>query len=194
MFAFRQGKSEEVVVRGMGRGGFGRHRGEEFAGEHGMEGGRRGGRIFGHGDIRLVLLALLAEKSAHGYELIKAIEEKLRGAYAPSPGLVYPTLTLLEEMGFASSEEQADGKRLYAITREGKSFLKAQHGRVDEIRERMQYAAAMQRRSETPEIQRAMENLKMALRLKLHGQALSHEQVRGIAAVLDEAVRKIEEC
>lgn len=183
-------------MRGWGRGGFaGRHGelGESGLGERGL-GGRHGRRIFGHGDVRLVLLALLAEKPAHGYELIKAIEEKLCGAYAPSPGLIYPTLTLLEEMGFVRAEEQADGKKLYAATDAGREFLKVQRGRFDEISVRMSQAAEMQRRSDAPEIQRAMENLKMALRLKLQGGALAQEQIRLIAGFLDDAVRKIEEC
>ncbi len=64
--------------------------------------GRGGGRIFGHGGLRFVLLQLIADKPSHGYELIKSIEERLGGTYSPSPGIVYPTLTLLEEMGYVS--------------------------------------------------------------------------------------------
>ena len=74
----------------------------DFAGPHRMHRGGRGGmgRFFAHGDLRLVLLNLIAEKPRHGYELIKAIEEAAGGAYSPSPGVIYPTLTLLEELGY----------------------------------------------------------------------------------------------
>ena len=69
-------------------------------GRHG-HGGRSGlGRFFAHGDLRLVILHLIAEKPRHGYEIIKAIEEQVGGAYSPSPGVIYPTLTLLEEIGY----------------------------------------------------------------------------------------------
>ena len=80
--------------------------------EFGSPGGRggRGGRVFGHGGLRLVLLQLIADKPRHGYELIKAIEERLNGSYSPSPGVVYPTLTLLEELGYVTVST-ADGAR-----------------------------------------------------------------------------------
>src|SRR5271163_3127511 len=78
--------------------------------------GRRGrhGRVFEQGDLRLVLLKLIADKPSHGYELIKAVEEAVGGAYSPSPGLVYPTLTLLEEMGYVEVVESDGGKKAYA--------------------------------------------------------------------------------
>src|SRR5262245_36241249 len=92
------GRSEEA--RRMGRGGFGR-------------GGGGGGRIFGPGDLRLVLLALIEEKPRHGYELIKDLEQKFGGGYAPSPGSVYPTLTLLEELEQVRSVSSEGTKRLF---------------------------------------------------------------------------------
>ena len=81
-------------------------RGQEFRGGHGR-GGRRGGRVLDHGDLRLLILRLLEEKPRHGYEIIKAIEEQVGGAYSPSPGVVYPTLTLLEELGHAAVTRSA---------------------------------------------------------------------------------------
>lgn len=95
-------------------------------GRHGCQNGEgrghpeHGGRIFGHGEMRLVILQLLSESAAHGYELIKSIEERLNGAYAPSPGLIYPTLTQLEEAGYLSSASGEDSKRSYSITEEGR--------------------------------------------------------------------------
>ncbi|MDP9056439.1 MAG: PadR family transcriptional regulator, partial [Pseudomonadota bacterium] len=103
--------------------------GEGPAGEVRYGGGRRGGRpsrMFDGGDLRLVLLKLIADKSRHGYDLIRAIEEKTGGAYAPSPGVVYPTLTLFAEMGFLK-EQAADGPRkLFEITSEGNAYLAEQ--------------------------------------------------------------------
>src|SRR5689334_15147786 len=101
---------------GRGRHGFGGH---GFGGRH----GRRFGRIFEHGDLRYVVLQMIAEKPRYGYEVIKAIEEKLGGAYTPSPGVIYPTLTLLEETGYATVSEAEGNKKLYAITEAGKAFL-----------------------------------------------------------------------
>jgi DNA-binding PadR family transcriptional regulator len=115
---------------GRGPGGFGR-------GPGGF--GGRGQRMFGQGDLRLVLLALIAEKPRHGYDLIRAIEEKFGGAYAPSPGAVYPTLTLLVEQDHLQSEEVGGGKKLYTITPEGLAFLAPQafsnHATPESVRE-----------------------------------------------------------
>ena len=72
-----------------------------------------------HGDLRFVILDLIAEKPRHGYEIIKAIEDKVSGAYSPSPGVVYPTLTMLEELGYASVVEE-DGKQLHTLTPAGR--------------------------------------------------------------------------
>src|SRR6478735_3864923 len=104
-------------------------------GEHedGLSGGRghRGGR-------RFVLLQLIADKPAHGYELIKAIEDRLGGSYAPSPGVVYPTLTLLEEMGYLSVETaDGSGRKRYSITASGQEFLTANREMADAMMSRM---------------------------------------------------------
>jgi DNA-binding PadR family transcriptional regulator len=161
---------------------------------HGWRGGRPGQRIFDHGDIRFVILSLLAEKSSYGYELIKAIEDRLHGAYAPSPGLVYPTLTMLEEIKYVSAQEADGGKKLYSITSRGRSFLKASKSLVDRIMDRMEHAAALHRRIESPQLVRAMQNLQFTLRLKGSSVPLTDRQIRAIADALDEAARKIEQC
>jgi len=93
---------------------------------HGL--GRRGPhrhgrhRLFDHGDLRFILLRMIADKPAHGYDLIKALEERMGGGYSPSPGVIYPTLTLLEEQGFADVSPEG-GKKLYQVTEEGLAFL-----------------------------------------------------------------------
>jgi DNA-binding PadR family transcriptional regulator len=162
---------------GPGRG-FGRHMRPE--------------RVFEQGDLRLVLLKLIAEAPRHGYELIKAVEEAVGGAYSPSPGVVYPTLTLLEEMGFVTAHEDG-GKKAYSITPEGQAHLDANAAAVTALFERMSNVAAANRGQRSPQILRAMENLRMALRLRLSGGPLSEEQVQAVAAALDTAVRTIEQ-
>jgi DNA-binding PadR family transcriptional regulator len=153
--------------------------------------GRRAARMFDQGDLRLLLLALIAEKPSHGYELIKAIEEKLGGAYSPSPGVVYPTLTFLEETGFATVSPEAGGKKLYAITAEGQAeldanqpALKALFARMDEARSRSSAGS--------PRIGRAMENLFTALRYRMSEGPLSEAEAAEIAAALDAAALAVE--
>src|SRR3712207_9183084 len=85
--------------------------------------GSERGRVCGKGDLKYVILDLLQDRPAHGYELIRALEERFRGFYSPSPGSVYPTLQLLEDMGYVSAT-QRDGKKVYSITDEGREFLK----------------------------------------------------------------------
>jgi DNA-binding PadR family transcriptional regulator len=104
----------------------------------GFDGGdmMRAGRMLAQGDLRLLALALIAEQPRHGYEIIKVLEEKTQGWYAPSPGIVYPTLTYLEEAGYVTA--QADGaKRLYSITAEGRTYLESNRAFVDAVLERL---------------------------------------------------------
>src|SRR5258705_2663385 len=100
--------------------------GKAWGGRHGRGGGEmmRAGRMRAQGDLRLLALALIGEQPRHGYEIIKVLEDKTAGWYAPSPGIVYPTLTYLEEAGYVTA--QADGaKRLYTITAEGRTYLES---------------------------------------------------------------------
>lgn len=180
--------------RQRGPEGFGGFGGPRFGGPGAREGRGGGRRVFEHGDIRFLLLALLAEKPAHGYELIKQVEERMNGAYAPSPGLVYPTLTMLEEMGYVASEEGESGRKRYAIAEAGRSFLKENAATIERIVARMKMVGERHRRGEQPQIMRAMMNLKTALHLKTAADALSPEQVKAIAAAIDEAAAKVEEC
>lgn len=107
-------------------------------GRHGMGGGDfiRAGKMLAQGDVRLLALALIAEQPRHGYEIIKVLEEKTAGWYSPSPGMVYPTLTYLEEVGYVTA--QAEGaKKLYTITEEGKAHLEENRDFVDAVLERL---------------------------------------------------------
>lgn len=148
----------------------------------------RGGRFFGHGGLRLAILHLIGEQPRHGYDLIKAIEEASGGVYAPSPGAIYPTLTLLEEMGHVTASAEG-GKKLYAITDEGRSFLEANRRMLDAMLARLQGGS---RRGRAPQIVRAMENLKTALRLRLVEGQLSEAEIDAIAAAIDAAATKVE--
>ena len=171
-----------------GRGPFGFH-GHNATGERGF-GGRGLRRFFDHGDLRFVLLKLIGDRPSHGYDLIRAVEQQVGGAYSPSPGVVYPTLTLLEELGYVTAESQG-GKKLYTVTEEGRAHLDANARHVEQLFARMEEAAARSAIS-APSLVRARENLRTALRLKLTSGALTPEQVEAIAAILDQAAVAVE--
>jgi DNA-binding PadR family transcriptional regulator len=120
---------------GGGRRWRGRH---GFGGRHGADGDdmMRAGRMLAQGDLRLIALALIAEQPRHGYEIMKVLEDKTAGWYAPSPGIVYPTLTWLEETGYLTA--QAEGaKKLYTITAEGRAHLQENRAFVDAVLDRL---------------------------------------------------------
>jgi DNA-binding PadR family transcriptional regulator len=146
-----------------------------------------------HGDLRLVILHLIAEKPRHGYEIIKAIEERVAGAYSPSPGVIYPSLTLLEELGYVTVGAAGDGgKKLHEITEQGRAFLEANRPALDTLLARMDEAGRAGGDGPAPQIVRAMENLRLALRLRLSRGPLSSEQANEVAAALDAAATKVE--
>jgi DNA-binding PadR family transcriptional regulator len=165
-----------------------RHSHEDGRGRH-----RRGrsGRMFDHGELRLVVLALIAERPRHGYEIIKEIEDRVAGTYSPSPGVIYPTLTMLEELGHATVAE-SEGKKHYTITAEGTAYLDANKSAVDQAMAHMQSVKSAHGGGPAPEILRARVNLKMALRLREARGPLTEQQIRDIAAALDAAAVAIE--
>jgi DNA-binding PadR family transcriptional regulator len=182
---FRHLHQHEAFRRGgHGPGGFGRWR------QGGGMGGREG-RMFDSGELRLVILALIAEKPRHGYEVIKALGERVGGDYSPSPGVVYPTLTLLEDMGYASASIDPASRKLYAITPEGQKFLGDNKPQVDAIFARLAGENADDWTSAGPVI-RAMWNLRATVKLKLRGGQAAREQIQAIADALDETAKKIE--
>lgn len=188
---FREVHEEHGHCEGRHRHGRGwwddrRERWEAYAG-----GGRE--RFFDSGQLRLVILQLIADKPSYGYEIIKAIEERLSGGYAPSPGVVYPTLTLLEEEGLATVTSTEGNKKLYAATDEGKEHLKANQPLLKAIFGRMQAAGRMYGRGRSPQIKRAIMNLKFALKMRMERGNLSTEQVSKIAEAIDAAARTIDE-
>jgi len=149
-------------------------------------------RMFDQGDVRLVILKLLSEKPSHGYEIIKAIEDRFGGAYAPSPGIVYPALTLLEEQGLIRVESTDGPRKLYAVTADGEAVIERERGLIEAIFSRIADINARHGGGPAPQILRAMENLKLALRLRLSQGPLNAEQVSKIANLLDEAAKGVE--
>jgi DNA-binding PadR family transcriptional regulator len=152
--------------------------------------GRRGGRPLDQGDLRLIMLSLIAQSPRHGYELIKQVEDMVGGAYSPSPGVVYPTLTLLEEMGLATVSSTDGARKAYAITQDGKAYLDAHRGDLDQAQGRMARISARSNAA-SPQIERAIENLRIALRLRLE-RGLNEGDSQKIADALDSAVKAIE--
>ena len=138
-----------------------------------------------------MVLGLISERPRHGYEIIKEIEDRVAGTYTPSPGVIYPTLTMLEELGQATVTE-SDGKKLYAITADGTTYLAANKSTVDNALQRMQSVNTAHSGGPAPEIMRARENLKMALRLREARGPLTEQQIRDIASALDAAAVAIE--
>jgi DNA-binding PadR family transcriptional regulator len=176
--------------RGFGHHGFGRFGAERWAGAFGRGGGRFAGRMFGQGDLRLVLLALIGKKPSHGYELIRSIEEKFGGAYAPSPGAVYPTLTLLEEQDLIRSESVEGGKKLYAITPTGEAYLKENEAAVNGVLQRMDLAASALGARATPDsVCEAVHTLRQAL--GMHRGGWTSEEEKRVARLIERAAKEI---
>src|SRR5687767_4994103 len=109
----------------------------EFWGPRGRHQRGRMGRVFEQGDLKYVVLRLLDEKPRHGYEIIKELEDRFGGAYSPSPGTVYPTLTMLEDLGYAKVSQDAGGRKVYEITPEGSAYLAENSTTVDSIFDRI---------------------------------------------------------
>jgi DNA-binding PadR family transcriptional regulator len=154
--------------------------------------GRRGGRLFDYGELRLLILAMIAERPRHGYELIKEIEERFGGSYTPSPGVIYPTLSWLEDMGYAAIEVEQTGRKRYQITKEGKAFLLANKAAAAELLSRIGSDEPHGQGHVPSPVIRAMENLKVAMRLRLRQGPLDATAAENIAAALDAAAKTVE--
>jgi DNA-binding PadR family transcriptional regulator len=172
-----------------GRGGFGGPRGE------GRGGGRR--RMFDNGELRLILLKLIADQPRHGYDLIREIESLSGGAYAPSPGVVYPTLTLLADMGLADTglvdeDAQSGVRKLFAITDAGTTHLAEQAEAVAAAMAKLSALSARSERVDGMQVRRAMGNLREAIQIRLGRDDVSVETLHAVTALIDEAAQKIE--
>lgn len=154
--------------------------------------GRRARRMFESGELRLVLLKLIADEPRHGYDLIRAIEEITGGEYAPSPGVVYPTLTLLQDMGLIDEAAVEGPRKPFQATDEGRSHLAEREEEVEALFERLRDLAPRQDHTAGPAIGRAVKNLMTALRHRVGREGLNDELLHEIAAILDEAAQRIE--
>jgi DNA-binding PadR family transcriptional regulator len=161
-------------------------------GHHGHHrGGGRVGRFLEHGDLRFVVLALIAEAPRHGYELIKELEDRTGGAYRPSPGVIYPTLSLLEDEGFIRPVTGEAGRKLYEATDEGRAALAENQAGVDAVFGRMAEAAEGSD-STRPRIHRAMHNLGMAMGARIQRRPITQDEIDRVIAIIDEAAAAIE--
>ena len=170
---------------GRGRGGWG---GDDDG--FGRPRGRR--RMFGSGELRLVLLKLIADEPRHGYDLIRAIEEKTGGQYAPSPGVVYPTLTMLTDMGLIEEQAAEGSRKAFAVTDEGRQHLEGNAADVEALFARLEAAKPEGPRHGGPHIGRAIGNLMAALRNRVSHEGWDEKLVHEVTAILDEAVQRIE--
>lgn len=160
----------------------------EFSGPDGR--GRR--RMFDGGELRLVLLKLIQDEPRHGYELIKAIEELTGGAYAPSPGVVYPTLTMLAELGHVAEEASEGSRKRFAVTTAGALHIEENREAVEALMARLASVGEQRDRTDQAPIRRAMGNLKVALHDRLGRGEPGMDTLHEIAALIDEAAQKIE--
>ena len=164
-----------------------------FFGAEGRPRGRwRGGRMFEQGDLRYVVLRLLEEKPRHGYEIIKALEEKFGGAYAPSPGAVYPTLQLLEDLGYARIASDQEGKKVYEITDAGRAHLAENQATVDSIFERISKLVGHFLDEPMTEVHAAFRSAGRATYSRASGAAHDPALLKKIAEILDRAAKEID--
>ncbi len=177
------GKRMKKGFFGPGHGwGYGRGRGFD----------PRRGRMFEKGDLKYVVLDLLAEKPSHGYEVMKALEERFRGLYSPSPGSVYPTLQLLEDLGYVTVTPQ-DGKKVYQVTEEGRGFLEQNRGSVDKIWGRVEGGWDPQVASGLHEMRHEIMGFGQLFGRAMHEGRIDQEKLQRIRSVISGATREIEE-
>lgn len=189
-FSFPEGLVAMAMGRGGGRGwghGWG---GEDWGGGWGRGRGRR--RMFDSGELRLVLLKLIADQPRHGYDLIRAIEELTHGVYAPSPGIIYPTLTMLQDMGLIEEAKGEGSRKAFQVTAEGEAHLAEKAEEVAALLERLEEAGSDQRKAGGAPIKRAVGNLLSALWHRATRDDMDEARLHEIAAILDEAAQKIE--
>ncbi|MDQ3075258.1 MAG: PadR family transcriptional regulator [Pseudomonadota bacterium] len=172
----------------------------EFGDDSGDRGFRGGGggprgnrrRMFGSGELRLVLLKLIADEPRHGYDLIRAIEALTGGDYAPSPGVVYPTLTMLADMGMIEEVAAEGSRKAFAATAEGKAHLDQNKDEVEGLLERLEDASRDKEGKRHPPIRRAIGNLMTALRHRVAHDGFDDALVHEITEILDDAAQRIE--
>ncbi|WP_324828162.1 PadR family transcriptional regulator [Qipengyuania zhejiangensis] len=169
----------------------GPHGGPRGGGEH-RGGGRKRRRMFAQGELRLVLLKLIADEPRHGYELIKAIEEMTGGSYSPSPGTIYPTLSLLEDEGVIAPAADGESRKAYHATDAGRVELDERSEEVDAIMERLCAQGEESEPLSSPDLFRAVGNLASVLRNRARSGRLNEDTVREIVDLVDDLAKKVE--
>ena len=154
--------------------------------------GRRRRRMFDGEELRLILLALIADAPRHGYDLIREIEDRTGGAYVPSPGVVYPTLTLLADMGQIEERESEGARKLYGITPAGEAHLDENAEQVTQLMGRLSELSTMRERTDGGPVRRAMGNLKTVLGERVLREGADTDTLHEVAAIIDEAAQRIE--
>ncbi len=192
--AGREHGGPEHGFGGRGRGGFGGRRGFGGRGGEGFERGFGRGRerMFEAGDMKLVILKLLSEQPSYGYQLIKTMEQRLGGGYTPSAGVIYPTLTLLEEEGLAAASEESS-KKVYSVTAEGTTYLETNKERVTELLARLEETGRGFERGRSPEIMKAFGNLRGAVISRVSRGNVKPEQLQQITDAINAAAKTIDE-
>lgn len=158
---------------------------------HDGRGGGRRRRMFDGDELKLILLKLIADQPRHGYDLIRAIEERTHGAYAPSAGVVYPTLTLLDEMGHVEAVSEGS-RRQYASTEAGRAYLAEHEEEVAALFERLDAMGEDRARVDRAPVHRATANLFSVLQHRLSREDVTSDTLHDAAAIIDEAARRIE--
>ena len=154
--------------------------------------GRRARRMFESGELRLVLLKLIADEPRHGYDLIRAIEDLTGGEYAPSPGIVYPTLTLLQDMELIEEAPGEGPRKPFQVTEEGRAYLEERSEEVEALLERLTELRPRGDHMAGSAIGRAVKNLMTALSHRVSRDGLDEDLLHEIAAILDEAAQRID--
>jgi DNA-binding PadR family transcriptional regulator len=178
---------------GFGGRGFGGGFGGVFGRGRGFGGGGGRERMFDAGVMRLVILQQLAEEPSYGYQLIKKLEERMAGGYRPSAGVIYPTLTMLEEQGLTSATTNEAGKKVYAVADEGRALLEQNKERLAELESLMSAAGRGFKRGRSPQLMQAFMNLRQAVGAKVQRDNLSEEQTAKIAETINAAAKAIDE-
>jgi DNA-binding PadR family transcriptional regulator len=179
------------------RGPFGHGGGFDGFGSHGpgRGGGGRGGRkrrLFDQSELQTLILSLITETPRHGYDLIKEMESISGGEYAPSPGVIYPALTFMEEQGVIGVTDAQASRKSYALTEEGRAQLAALGSDVDRLRKRLTDLAEARERIDPAPVRRALHSLRTAVFDRLSDKDADRARILEIAEIIDEAARKIE--
>ncbi|UXN05150.1 PadR family transcriptional regulator [Bartonella sp. HY761] len=183
------------------RGERGHHRSGHHPGDH-HKGGHRGGRhrgeghrrnrLFDYGELRILLLAMIGEKPAHGYELMRQIEERFAGQYVPSPGVMYPTLAWTEDMGYTEIAVAENGKKQYSLTGEGNAFLQANRQLADELLIRtFNEDERPKTRRGNPQLREAFDHLRHVIKSKIRHQG-DEDVSEKILQIVNETITRIE--